>query len=107
LWLITIIPFHKTIWLQKRKFFESISGGEISPKQVLGCYARSTVITGQEKFPGMILISELGGFDLGRDSTDHYKLAPSMMSLMCRYGADKENFKEVDKFLVRAVIFDF
>jgi hypothetical protein len=55
----------------------------------------------------MILISELGGFDLGRDSTDHYKLAPSMMSLMCRYGADKENFKEVDKFLVRAVIFDF
>jgi hypothetical protein len=51
----------------------------------------------------MIWLSEMGGVDLGRDSADHYKLAPSMMSLMSRYVLDMESFWLGDKSLRRAI----
>ena len=50
----------------------------------------------------MIRISDLSGVNLERDSADHYKLAASMMSLMCRYGMNRLNFQEVDKFQIGA-----
>jgi hypothetical protein len=52
----------------------------------------------------IIWLSELGRIDPGRGCPDLYKLAISMMDLICRYGMDRENFLPIDQFLIRAVL---
>jgi hypothetical protein len=52
----------------------------------------------------MIRISELSGADLVEELPDHYKLAPSMMSIKCRHGLDMEGFWPRDKFQKEQII---
>jgi hypothetical protein len=56
------------------------------------------------KMPDLIWISELGGPDPRICHPDLLRLGPRKLSLICRYGMNRHNFKEVDKFLMRAVI---
>ena len=56
------------------------------------------------KVAGMVWVSDLGGVDPGRDSADHYRLAPSITGLMYRYAAGSENFWLRDKFRIIADI---
>ena len=66
---------------------------------------KQKIILGAAKMPGMVWISELGEVDPRRSHPNLYRLVPSMMNLVCRYGVDRLNFQRRDKFLVRAVIF--
>jgi hypothetical protein len=63
---------------------------------------KSKVITGLAESVYMICLSELGRIDVRRVKPDLNGLAPSMVSLKCRYKVDKLSFQRLDKFLVRA-----
>jgi len=47
------------------------------------------VIADTGKIRGLVWISEPGRVDPGRRHPNHYRLAPSMACLLCRYGLDR------------------
>jgi hypothetical protein len=47
------------------------------------------VITGQEKYPEMLWISKLSGFDLRTGLGDPLYLRSWIMGFLCRYGSDR------------------
>ena len=63
-----------------------------------------TVINGPVEIIDMIRISKLGGADQRRGYPDPHCWAPSLVTLICRYGLDIGSSQQSDKSLSRAVI---